>query len=187
MKTLAIMMMLLFVAGSAFGVYYQDSGTSKNDPSDLGPQDDPEDYFQQSGMIIDGPGVPPSDPIMEDSTVDGRCVDSADDWDQFAFEVGDTFTLTVDASQFDLLGVGTGTSYGANDVIYTYPTPGVYVMPGLAAGWYNMRIMNVGSGGGEYWSLTIDGDFAPPVAPIPEPAGLGLVGLALLAVRKRRS
>ena len=46
------------------------------------------------------------------------------------------------------------------------------------------RFTHSGTGGGSTQGVW---RFSEPAAPIPEPAGLGLLGVALLAVRKRRS
>ena len=82
---------------------------------------------------------------------------------------GNTVAAEVGSYQFD---ADIGTSYG-------------YLSVGWAANNQNLlvdevRISSVARGAGDM----MFGSAAPP---IPEPAGLGLIGLALLAVRRRRS
>ena len=189
MKTLAIMMMmLLFVAGTAYGVTYADTGTSKDDPSDLGPQNDDPDYLTQSGMLLDQAAPPPSDPIQEDSLVTGNCVDNSDDWDEFNWELDQDVVVTVN-HQHGFMKITDAYNQGGSNVVYQFEGPATNSWTGtLGAGQYSLRVL-AWSGGYAHgpWDITFDGDFAPPVSPIPEPAGLGLVGIALLGLRKRRS
>ncbi len=200
MKTrmMIAMIALVFACSPAYAVMYADTGgvivqAGGNMADDLHGDND---YFQQSGMTMNAGGLPASDPIMEDSYVSGRCIDSPyDDLDSFNFEVGLPFTLTM-TDHHDLLGISNGAAWGSGDVFYTYnaglaahswaPTETV----NLPAGWYNFRVMQINSGGNYgidpwTWSLTIDVQEA--TNPVAEPAGLGLVGMALLGLRKRRS
>ena len=87
-----------------------------------------------------------------------------------------------------------GVSNG-DDVTWTIPAAVVQSWidsPAANAGLMITKTANVGS---HFYLSGIDGPMAPTLsfelgaaAPaVPEPAGLGLVGLALLAVRRRRS
>ena len=196
MKTLAIMMMLLFVAGTAFGAYHDD-GNGSADPNDVTGSD----YFHESGMSLGSD--PGSDPIVSDSLVDGNAYEwapSSDDNDTFNFEVGDTFDLHI-TSFHGYMKVANGYNLAGPDIHYTLngvvqvgtaPNPGDNVsLFGLPAGEYSWRVLCWNSAPYQNvwgdWSVEIDvlSDTGAPA--VPEPAGLGLAGIALLGLRKRRS
>ena len=200
MKKLVLIMAIVLVAGTAFGYVYDDNlgGGGGADPNDL-----PGSYdytFQQSGLVIGGSG----DPITEDTTIMGNATEVGvmDDNDSFSFEVGTTFDLYADTFhgyfqvwENGLSDAGTKMHYTLNGVVQAgctrpLPDPGdVGSWMGLPAGQYAVRMLcwNHPPYNGVWgdWQFDIDVEDAEPV--IPEPAGLGLVGLALLAVRKRRS
>lgn len=119
-------------------------------------------------------------------------------------EIGDGVAVTVAAGntmdialvgQFasgppsiDFCKISSGLAGPTGDLLNVGGDCGNQSLLGLAAGDY--RVQFIEKYDGEYADLTFTvtgGAPAPPVNPVPEPAGLGLVGLALLAVRKRRS
>ena len=86
-------------------------------------------------------------------------------------------------------GAANGTAFGG-----AYVAGSNYVkFAGKSAALAVYQVWATSAGGGASWSgsmlngMQIVGEEPPPDPGIPEPAGLGLVGLALLAVRKRRS
>jgi MYXO-CTERM domain-containing protein len=89
-----------------------------------------------------------------------------------------------------------GFTGAANGTVFngTYSAGGNYVQfTGKSAALAVYQVWATSAGGGASWSgamlhgMQIVGEEPPPEPGVPEPAGLGLVGLALLAVRKRRS
>jgi len=69
-----------------------------------------------------------------------------------------------------------GTDIPAQAFVIATPTAGQFIMIDVATAWHSNG-----------WAGLSEAAFEEAGAPIPEPAGLGLIGLALLAVRKRRA
>ena len=196
MKNLMLIMAIVLVAGTAFGAYHDD-GNGSSDANDVTGND----YFHESGMSLGSD--PGSDPIVSDSVVDGNAYEyspSSDDNDTFNFEVGDTFDLHIE-SFHGYMKVNNGYNLGGTDLHYTLngvvqvgsaPNPGDDVsLLSLPAGEYSWRVLcwnhSVYNGVWGDWKVTIDVLSDTGAPPIPEPAGLGLIGIALLGLRKRRS
>jgi len=209
MKKLVLIMAIVLMAGTAYAVSYVDTGGNNAQGAGGGPPIEPDlhnldDYLHQHGM--DREGDTGSDPIMEDSWVSGIAWDHPiDDYDDFNFEVGLPFSVTFDTAHDNFTfnqGYGlSGPQLFADHSNRQYPTgidswdyppeipqagaldPESVVHP---PGEYSVRIMTLNpSWGAPYGPWIFNIDVQEP--PIPEPAGLGVVGLALLGLRKRRS
>ena len=209
MKTFVMTMAIVLLAGTAYGVSYADLGGTAHGTDLHGVNE----YFQQSGMSMNAGAPPPSDPIMEDSIVTGKLLDHpVDDMDDFNFEVGLPFSIRFDTNH-DLVQFKDAYGLGGSNVFYDHsntpystgidsadypPSPvqdGTQDIENLVnpPGEYSFRILTLNPNSGapygwgvDTWTLWIDVE-DPPAPTIPEPAGLGLVGIALLGLRKRRS
>ena len=208
MRTVILVMLAVLLGGTAYGATYADLGGTAH-ASDLHALND---YFQNSGMSLNLGAAPASDPIMSDSVVTGIALDHpVDDLDEFNFEVGLPFRIRFDTNH-DIVTVRAA-YYQAGTVLFydhshtPYPNgidsadyPPNPVQQGIqdienlvnAPGEYSVRIGTLNPNSGAPYGQGIGGwtfwiDVVEPPVVVPEPAGLGLIGFALLVVRKRRS
>lgn len=183
MKRFAIMIAILFVCSSAFGVQLYSEAVDGNLTHNLHSLP-----FDSIGMAGLSTGSDPANTITAGThTILGTGA-APNDGDGFNFTAAGAWSVNFSqtgGAQFLWLKTGhdnSGTQvYGdftGNVVDFTYAdVAGMY-----SIGWYDNQ-----PPAGWSFEITVEGAPEPPPSAVPEPAGLGLVGLALLAVRKRRS
>jgi hypothetical protein len=182
---------LVLLASTAFGATFVETGSGTTDSGGS------QDWFTNSGMVWDA-GSNPGDGISTDSSGTGWAheFNDGDDVDDIFFEALDTFdfAFTSHHGYIKLTQIGVGdVHYSLAGVTQVGPVPNPGDdggLTGLPAGEYQFRILCWNNSGynNTWGTWTVALDFAdPPAPPVAEPAGLGLVGMALLGLRKRRS
>ena len=189
MRTLAIMAALLFVCATAYGVVLYDEAVDGLIYENAGSQ--PWDTIGMAGMTA---GSDPSNTITGGThqilghTNTGGGADDGGDGDAWNFSPAGEWSMSLTDQggiQFIWVYYGHDKSGGEvqsywNNCPISWPASGTAPAGDYSIGFYD-------SGGGNWqFEITVEAS-EPPEPVIPEPAGLGLVGLALLAVRKRRS
>ena len=183
MKRFAIMMAVLFVCSSASAAVLYDEGTHGNLTNNL--HNLPLDTIGMAGKTV---GTDPSNTITAGThTISGDTA-APNDGDGFSFAPTGNWTMNFSQSGgLQFLWLKSGMDYATGTQVYGDFTGSIAnfsysdAAGGYSIGWYD----NFGA----TWNIEIivEGEEPPPPSEIPEPAGLGLVGIALLGLRKRRS
>lgn len=171
------------------GAYYKepdDPGSYNDAPVTVGA-----DRTIAPGMPGEGPGTMTFDWMRNglDFAEGGTYAWDLDGTGQDLLDVSNLKITATSGDQFTIKPYTSDTTWGpGEDHTWTIATGGI---SGFSADKFVIDDTNfVGAGPSATWSLALDGDdlnLSYEIPPIPEPAGLGLLGVGLLALRRRRS